>query len=421
MIYAVIGLQWGDEGKGKVVDLLADNKKINYVVRFNGGSNAGHTVKLGNEVYRFHLLPSGILHEDVINIIGSGVVVDPGVLIHELDSLKNIKPNLRISERANLIMPYHKLIDAQEGGKIGTTGKGIGPAYMSKVGRYGIRFCDIITEDNNVDEDGFRLKLNAILERENQILEKIYGIGSLSLDEVFEEYIGYAERLKGYVADTYELLYKAKKRGDSILLEGAQGVMLDIDFGTYPYVTSSNTNTNGIHSGTGVRLNPDKVIGVMKAYTTRVGKGPLPTELEDKCSEEIRRKGNEYGTTTGRPRRCGPLDLVALRFAIQVSEPDELCITKLDVLDGFETIRYCDAYDINGKKYEKIPSRTHLLDKCKPIYKEIPGWQCDTTGIKRWNNLPINAKRYIEKLEECLEVPITMISVGPSREQIIYK
>ncbi|MDI6806884.1 MAG: adenylosuccinate synthase [Candidatus Aenigmarchaeota archaeon] len=436
-IYAIIGGQWGDEGKGKIVDLIthlyADNeeKKIKYVARYAGGNNAGHTVQVGDDTYRFHLLPSGILHEDVINIIGDGVVIDPRVLVEEIEGLSSRGyrcDNLKISEKANLIMPYHIILDTIEGGKVGTTGRGIGPAYTDKIARHGIRIGDVVDENNELDEQTFRRKLEEILPMKYKFLSNVYGselekhgIKLPKLEDILKEYLFHVDKFKDKVTDTSSLLCKAKENGDNILIEGAQGTMLDIDQGTYPYVTSSNPSLGGIFTGTGVSLVPDKVIGVCKAYATRVGGGVFPTELKDEIGEKIRERGCEYGTTTGRPRRCGWLDVVALKYATRVNGFNEIAMMKLDVLSEFSTIKLCTKYEYNNGKIDYFPSRLSVLEKCRPLYEEFPGWQEDISSVRNYGDLPENAKGYVYEVEKFVGVPISVISVGARREQTIIR
>lgn len=414
--YAVIGGQWGDEGKGKIVDWLAENEKVKYVVRFNGGNNAGHTVWVGSDEYKFHLLPSGILHPEIVNVIGNGVVIDPSVLVGELDSIESRghKVNLRISESANLIMPYHRVLDGIEGGKIGTTGRGIGPCYEDKVARRGITVHDLMN-------DGvFREKLLKNMEMKNQILTKIYDQKPLSTDEIFDSYSALSERFRQYVCDVSLILYEAKCKDENILFEGAQGTMLDVDHGTKPYTTSSNPTIGGIFTGTGIRPNLDTVLGVMKAYTTRVGGGPFPTELNDETGKKIQEIGKEVGTTTGRNRRCGWLDTVIGRYASRINGFDELAITKLDVLGFLPVIKVCTAYNYNNKEIKEISSGINL-EECSPVYEEWPGWREDISNIRNYRDLPENTKRYLSRIEELTETPVSIISVGPEREQTILK
>lgn len=414
--YAIIGTQWGDEGKGKVVDWFAENRGIKYVVRFNGGNNAGHTVCVGDEEYKFHLLPSGVLHPNIINIIGNGVVIDPNVLVEELDGLESrgCEVNLRVSEAAHLIMHYHRIIDGIEGGSIGTTGRGIGPAYEDKIGRRGIRVYDLM------DKEIFRKKLSGILERKNQILTRLYNKSPLQTDEILEEYLSLFERFRQRVCDTSILLHGAQAKDENIVFEGAQGTMLDVDHGTSPFTTSSNTTVGGIDTGTGITAVLDRVVGVVKAYTTRVGGGPLPTELKDETGERMQQKGKEVGTTTGRTRRCGWLDTVIVRHASRVNGLDEIAVTKLDVLDTFDTLRICTAYISDNGTTKEFHSGLNF-ERCSPVYEELPGWLKDISNVRSYEGLPDNAKRYLSRIEELTGLPIGIVSIGPGRERTIVK
>ena len=419
---AIVGSQWGDEGKGRIVDLISNN--VNMVVRFQGGNNAGHTVVKGNDKFKLHLTPSGILYPDVICVIGNGVVLNPEVLISELDELegKGIKTdNLRISCNAHLVMPYHIVMDkAAENrlgkSRIGTTHKGIGPVYADKALRRGIRVQDL--QDLKI----FRTKLDASLKLNNAILEKIYGLEPLDPDEVFSRYKKYAKRIGKYIVDTTFLISKALEENKRVLFEGAQGTMLDIDHGTYPYVTSSSTIAGGICVGAGVgpcRL--DEIIGVVKAYTTRVGSGPFPTEEEGSYGKYLREKGKEYGTTTGRARRCGWLDTVILKYSSMLNSFDSIALTKLDVLSGLKKIKICTGYKYNGRVYKNMPGHQTILHKCEPVYEEFKGWNEDISKIKEFDDLPVQAKDYIKKIEKILKVPVSMISVGAERSRVIIK
>jgi adenylosuccinate synthase len=420
---AVIGMQFGDEGKGKVVDYLLYRDPYEYVVRYNGGPNAGHTVNVNNNIYIFHHLPSGVLHKYVENIIASGVVIDPETLFFELYEIgrENIRPKLKIDYRANLILPYHKILDAEKNKKIGTTKRGIGPAYESKIGREGLRIGEVFDEKGNVDEEFLHLYL------ENFVRERLEPFGleaDKNIEEIEDALKKYLTQLHEYLADTRKILYSEIRNGKNILFEGAQGILLDIDWGTYPYVTSSSTGVNGIYSGTGVNPYLDNVVGVIKAYTTRVGEGPFPSEFKDEYKELenfLRTKGYEYGSTTGRPRRCGALDLVALKYAKELVEPDMLFVTKLDVLSGLDKIPYCVEYEIDGERTSEFPSKLRELQKAKPIFEFADGWKGNISQTKKWANLPKNAKRYIRIIEETLQVPVKFISVGPSRDQTIKK
>ncbi|MBF2065036.1 MAG: adenylosuccinate synthase [Calothrix sp. C42_A2020_038] len=416
----VIGAQWGDEGKGKITDLLS--RSANVVVRYQGGVNAGHTIVVKGQTFKLHLIPSGILYPDTECIIGSGTVIDPKVLIAELDQLENLgiqTTNLLISETAHVTMPYHRLIDMaseeQRGDhKIGTTGRGIGPTYADKSERTGIRMLDLM------DPQGLREQLSWTINYKNVILEKLYNIKPLDPEEVITEYLGYAERLRQYVVDTSLKIYDAIRLRRNILFEGAQGTLLDLDHGTYPFVTSSNPVAGGACVGTG--LGPtmiDRVIGVAKAYTTRVGEGPFPTELDDQMGELLCARGAEFGTTTGRKRRCGWFDAVIGRYAVRINGLDCLAITKLDVLDELDEIKVCVAYEINGERSEHFPTSARKFARCRPIYKTLPGWNCSTSDCRSWEELPKQAQDYLKFLAELMEVPIAIVSLGASRDQTI--
>ncbi len=421
-LVAVIGGQWGDEGKGKIVDLLAE--KANVVARFSGGSNAGHTVCNAYGVFRLHLIPSGIFYPHTLCLIGNGVVVSPTVLLEELQQLreKGIDTSrLFISSRAHVVMPYHLLLDQLEEeakGKeaIGTTRSGVGPAYMDKAARVGIRVGELLNREE------LHHRLTIALEQKNTILTRVYGASPLSLDEIYEQYCRYGELLAGFIRDTGPLVKQALERGDVVMLEGAQGALLDIDFGTYPYVTSSSPVTAGAFVGMG--LSPfecklDCNLGVLKAYTTRVGGGPMPTELHDEIGELIRETGQEYGATTGRPRRCGWFDAVAARFGAQLNGFSAVALTRLDVLDNLATIRICTGYRVNDEAVDQFPSSAMVLEKCQPVYEDLPGWQCSTTEARRPEDLPMAARSYVERLEKLIECPVNIISVGPGREQTV--
>jgi len=419
-VLAVVGAQWGDEGKGKIVDLIAE--KVKAVIRFSGGDNAGHTVINPYGEFRLHLLPSGIFHPHVVCIIGNGVVINPAVLLAEFDELKKHgvnTSNLVISDRAHLIMPYHVLLDRLEEGKrgkeaIGTTGKGIGPAFADKVARLGIRTCDLM------DRTAFRSRLSSVMDFKNSLLTNVYGASPLSLEEIYEQYCSYAERLAPFIRDTWPVVQELLSRKDSILLEGAQGAMLDPDFGTYPFVTSSSPLAAGASIGSGINLQKlNRIVGVYKAYTTRVGGGPMPTELKDETGNLIRERAHEYGATTGRPRRCGWFDAVAGRFSAQVNGFTDMALTRLDVLDALPSIKICTAYKFHGKTISHFPSSTAILDKCKPVYEEMPGWQTPISDIRDPEQLPRHARRYIARLEQLVSCRASIISVGPEREQAI--
>lgn len=419
-VIAVIGAQWGDEGKGKIVDELSMHAQ--YVVRYQGGSNAGHRVVYDKGEFAFRLVPSGILYPNTTCIIGNGVVVDPKGLIAEMDELKHLGvdiSHLYISERAHVVMPYHFLLDrleeqARGADKIDSTQRGIGPAYVDKHARIGIRMADLL------DVDTFRAKLSNILQQKNRMITQIYGQPPLSLEEIHGEYFGYGLQLRPHITDTQSMLHEAVFERKTILLEGAQGALLDIDFGTYPYVTSSSTMAANAAGGAG--LSPrsiDRVIGVYKAYITRVGSGPMPTELFDANGNTLRDRGHEYGTNTGRERRCGWFDAVAGRFVAQLNGLDAAVVTKLDVLDTFPSIKICTAYQLHGKIVHSLPASMSDLAACEPVYEEVEGWQCDTTSICTYDGLPMAAKQYLKRLEELLETPIAMISVSPQRGKTI--
>ncbi|MBI4564349.1 MAG: adenylosuccinate synthase [Planctomycetes bacterium] len=418
----VVGVQWGDEGKGKIVDLLS--AKADVVVRFQGGGNAGHTVVVGGEKFVLHLVPSGILHRGSTSVIANGVVVDPVQLVEEIEHLRgrgvNVGRNLLVSERAHVVMPYHKLQDELSEGngerKLGTTRRGIGPCYADKAARKGIRIADLYKPDR------FRQGLAALVEEKNRVLGALYGAPPLEAEKIFNDYRGYAEKIRPFVGDALEFVNAAIDRGKRVLFEGAQGSLLDIDFGTYPYVTSSNSDACGIPAGAGVP--PKKVrqiLGVAKAYCTRVGEGPFPTELNDDIGERLRSAGREYGSTTGRPRRCGWFDAVTSRHAVMINGIDGLVITKLDVLDTFDRIRVCMAYRLDGRRVGKVPVDSQDLARCVPVYETFPGWNADTSQAKSFSDLPRAARRYLTFLERTLGVPVVMISVGTDREKTIRR
>ena len=414
---AIIGAQWGDEGKGKVIDIYSKN--ADYIARYQGGNNAGHTVVIGKDSFVLHLIPSGILHKGKICVIGNGVVVDPKALLEEIQMLESkgiqIESRLFISRDAHVIFPYHKKLDELREAKkkkIGTTKKGIGPCYADKVARLGIRFVDLLNDEI------FREKLQSNLDEKNAILSKIYNAEGFSFDDLYKEYTDYAKQLKKYICDTAVMLNTAIKGKKRILFEGAQGTLLDVDHGTYPYVTSSNSTAGGAATGTGVGPTKiDKVIGVVKAYTTRVGEGPFPTEFKKDLMDKIREKGREFGATTGRPRRCGWFDSVVVRHAVMVNGIDEIVVTKLDVLDCLDSLKVCTAYRFEGKLYKDFPSDSKVLSSCEPIYEELPGWKTDTTGITSYSGLPKNAKNYLKKMQKILDTKIVLISVGSDRNQ----
>lgn len=413
----MIGTQWGDEGKGKVVDFLCED--ADYVVRFQGGSNAGHTIKVGDEKYKFHLLPSGVVRGKTC-VIGNGVVVDPEVFLKEIDSLRKRgrEPRVMVSDRANVIMPYHRILDGAEESylgkkRIGTTKRGIGPCYSDKMARKGIRVGDLL------DEELLRDKLESILPIKEKLAE-IYGVRfDFDMDELVEKYTEYGRKMEPYITDTIAELSKAVREGKNILLEGAQGVMLDIDFGTYPYTTSSNTISGGACTGSGIPPKCiDEVIGVVKAYTTRVGMGPLPTELKDEIGKHLQERGGEFGTTTGRARRCGWLDLVVLKYSVTVSGVDKIALTKLDVLDGLREVKVCVGYEYDGRMMDTVPSNIKILENVKPVYEKLNGWK-SVSGAKAFGDLPKEAKKYIKFIEDFLDTDVFLISTGAEREKTI--
>ena len=419
---AVIGAQWGDEGKGKIVDLFAEHADV--VVRFQGGNNAGHTLVVNGEKTVLHLIPSGALHANKVCVIGNGVVVDPEVLLEEFDNLKErgylLDDSLfRISEEAHLIMPYHKAIDqARERlrgkGKIGTTGRGIGPAYEDKVARIGIRFIDLL------EQETFRDKLKSNLKEKNIYLKAILKEKTLDFSEIHETYCSYRERLKRYVTNTGIYLERAIKDNKRVLFEGAQGTLLDVDHGTYPYVTSSNTVIGEACTGTGV--GPQyihQIVGITKAYTTRVGSGPFPTELKGPEGEKLMQEGDEYGATTGRPRRCGWLDAVGVRHGVRVNGMTGLALTKLDVLTGFKKIKICTAYRSDGDLYHEFPASLRVMEKAQPVLEEMDGWDEPLSGARKLADLPLNAQKYMRRIEEICGIELVLASVGPGREQTI--
>jgi adenylosuccinate synthase len=421
-VVAIIGAQWGDEGKGKVVDLLA--QQAGMVVRFSGGDNAGHSVANPYGEFKLHLVPSGIFSPRVVCIIGNGVVINPGVLIDEIEQLnkRGVETSrLFISDRAHLIMPYHILLDGLEeealGGKaIGTTRKGVGPAFTDKAARLGIRTGDLL------DKEALLERLRPILDYKNIILTRIYGVSPLSLDEVYAQYCQYAERLAPYIRETTTMMEEALSRGELVLLEGAQGTLLDPDFGTYPYTTSSSPLAGGGCLGAG--LSPtriDRILGVFKAYCTRVGSGPMPTELKDETGDLIRERAHEYGTTTGRPRRCGWFDAVAARFSTRINGFTTAAVTRLDILDIMPRLKICVGYELDGQMIDYFPGNVATLARCKPIYEELPGWQVPVSDIRDYDQLPLQARQYISRLEELIGCPVSLVCVGPERERAIQK
>lgn len=420
----IVGMQWGDEGKGKIVDLLTEYADV--VVRFQGGNNAGHTVVVGQETIVLHLIPSGALYPDKTCVIGNGVVVDPQVLLQEIDELRKRghfldDRQLLISEDAHLIMPYHRRIDvARERmkgeGKIGTTGRGIGPAYEDKAAREGIRFGDLL------DDQIFRGKLETILSAKNHYLDTCLKDRGFDLEAMFREYKGYGERLKKFAGNISFFIDREIKQGRQILFEGAQGTHLDVDHGTYPFVTSSNTVAGGACTGAGV--GPTKiteVIGVSKAYTTRVGEGPFPTELKDAVGEKIRERGREFGATTGRPRRCGWLDIPLLKDSIRLNGLTGIALTKMDVLGEFDTVRICTAYQHRGRRIEEVPSQIQALKECEPVYEDHPGWKAELRHVRSFQDLPPKAQDYVRRIEELTETEVALVSVGEKRAETILR
>ncbi len=421
-VLAVVGAQWGDEAKGKIVDMLAE--KVRLVVRYSGGDNAGHTVINKHGEFVLHIIPAGIFYSHVTCIIGNGMAVNPAVLLKEIDNLKQkgaFFGRLFISDRVNLIMPYHILLDGAEedalGGKaIGTTRKGIGPAFADKIARLGIRAGDIL------DRDSFKIRLKSVLERKNAIISRVYGLKELSLDEILEQYCSYGEQLRPYIRETTSILDEAISRNEPVMLEGAQGTMLDPDFGTYPFGTSSSPLAGGACLGAGISpVKINNVLAVFKAYCTRVGGGPMPTELKNAVGEELRQRGHEYGATTGRSRRCGWFDGVVAGYSSRINGYTGMAVTRLDILDSFPKIKICVAYKVDGKTLTELPSSNYVLEKCEPVYEEMKGWMTPTSSIRRYSALPLPARRYIKRLEEICRCPARIISVGPERDQTIIR
>ncbi len=422
----IIGAQWGDEGKGKVVDLLAPEMDI--VARYQGGANAGHTIQWTTadgteETFVLHLIPSGIFHEGTVCVVGNGVVIDPVAFLEEVRAVEargfSVAGRLKVSHTAHLIMPYHKALDraqerVAEQDAIGTTGRGIGPAYVDKVARAGIRVVDLL------DPDALRTTLTAAIEDKNDVLARIYGDDRLDVDAIVDEYIAFDNLIDPYVTDTAAYLHDALAAGKRILAEGAQGVLLDVDHGTYPFVTSSSPTAGGACTGLGIPPTAvDRVVGIVKAYSTRVGNGPFPTELLDETGERLRSVGQEFGATTGRPRRCGWLDLVALRYATRLNGFTELAITKLDVMTGLDEIRVCTAYEIDGKRTDRFPPDARLLERARPVYETLPGFTADLSTARSMADLPAEARAYLGYISERLGVPISIVGTGPGREQTI--
>jgi adenylosuccinate synthase len=419
-VQIIVGAQWGDEGKGKIVDHLSD--RVDIVARYQGGANAGHTVVIGEREHVLHLIPAGIFHPHVTCVIGNGVVIDPIALMDEIAQLHELSINIRgrllISHNAHLIMPYHKLLDTireQTSEKIGTTGRGIGPAYIDKFMRVGIRIVDLL------DRDTFVTKLKRNIREKNQILRKIYGNPELSVEAIVNEYEEFDKKIDEYVTDTSFFLWEALAAGKRILAEGAQGALLDVDHGTYPFVTSSNPTSGGACTGLGIPPTAvTSILGVVKAYSTRVGNGPFPTELADATGERLRITGGEYGATTGRPRRCGWLDAVSLRYSVRVNGIQEIAVTKLDVLDGFSEIPVCTGYRLDGKMLATFPSDVRTLERISPVYEVLPGWQATTSGATAAEELPENARRYVDAIGSLTRTRVRMVSVGARRDQTIF-
>jgi adenylosuccinate synthase len=416
----IVGAQWGDEGKGKIIDILS--QKSDYIVRYQGGSNAGHTVVANGKEFIFHLIPSGILHKNNVCVIGNGVVIDPQVLIKEINGLKakglNIDDRLKISQTAHVIFPYHRILDRlrekKRKHKIGTTGRGIGPCYMDKIARCGIRMADLL------NKDVFAEKLRDNLKEKNEVFKKVYRHPGFSFSQIYNQYLKYAHVLSRYICNTTTLLTEAINKKKSLLFEGAQGTFLDIDFGTYPYVTSSSATAGGACIGSGIPpVRIDRVVGVVKAYTTRVGEGPFPSEFSPSFAEFIRQKGKEFGATTGRARRCGWFDAVMATEAVLVNGISELAVMKLDVLDNLKKIKICVGYKYKGKTFTHLPHIPGVLDAARCVYKEYPGWQGPLNRIKTYARLPQNAKRYLREIEALLKVKISLVSVGSRREETI--
>lgn len=418
----VIGGQWGDEGKGRIVDLLARNAQV--VARYSAGNNAGHTVINERGEFALRLVPAGIFYGDKACVIGNGCAVDPAVLLQEIETLEArgiSTERLHLSDRAHVIMPWHPLIDQADerlrgAQAIGTTGRGVGPAFVDKVGRAGIRIADL------VDAVAFKERLRVLLEYKNRVLERLYGLPPLSFDEVYTRYREYGERLAPYVTDTALLVQAALDRGEEVLLEGAQGALLDLDFGTYEFVTSSVPSSTAAGAALGVGIGPHeirRVVGVYKAYTTRVGNGPMPTELFDEEGERLRQRGWEYGTVTGRPRRCGWFDAVAARYTARLNGVTSAVVSRLDILDTFPTVRICTAYRVDGAELTAFPASSTVLARCTPVYEDWPGWMQPTSEVRRFEDLPPAAQAYVRRIGELLGCPVDIISVGPAREQAI--
>jgi adenylosuccinate synthase len=417
----IVGAQWGDEGKGKIVDLISD--EIDIVARYQGGANAGHTVVIGDKEYVLHLIPSGIFHKHVSCVIGNGVVIDPMALMDEIAMIKSfnikIEGRLFISHNAHLIMPYHKQLDQireQGANKIGTTGRGIGPAYIDKYMRVGIRVVDLL------DRKVLRDKLKSNIEEKNQLLSKVYGSAEIDVDKIINEYEEFDKKIDPYVTDTSAFLNSALRKKKKILAEGAQGALLDVDHGTYPFVTSSNPTSGGACTGLGIPPTAvNNIIGIVKAYSTRVGNGPFPTECNDDTGERLRSIGHEFGATTGRPRRCGWLDMVSLKYSLEVNGIKEIALTKLDVLDEFDEINICTGYDADSRLLKSFPTDIQTLDRVRPVYRSYRGWKEKISDIKKYKKLPEPARKYIEAIEKMSGVPVSIVSVGARRDQTIQR
>ena len=419
-VKVIVGAQWGDEGKGKVVDMLAQQSDV--VARYQGGANAGHTIIVGDRKYVLHLIPSGILHEHVSCVIGNGVVIDPEALMDEIRLLESfgisIAGRLKISHKAHLIMPYHKLLDQlqESDQKIGTTGRGIGPAYIDKYNRTGIRIVDLL------DRDLLTQKLRRSIELKNQTFRRVYDAPELDVEKTIAEYVEFDRRIDGFITDTTSYLNEAWRSGSRILAEGAQGALLDIDHGTYPFVTSSSPTSGGACTGLGLPPTAiTNITGIAKAYCTRVGNGPFPTELEDEIGEKLRRIGSEFGATTGRPRRCGWLDLFALKYSAMINGITDIVLTKLDVLNEFDELKVCTGYELDGRPVKYFPSDCSTLDKVTPIYKTLPGWNQSLAGIEHFEDLPERTRSYVEFIEEFVGARVAYLGIGPEREQVVVR
>lgn len=418
-VQIVVGAQWGDEGKGKVVDLLSEHADI--VARYQGGANAGHTVCIGDRTYVLHLIPSGIFHPHITCVIGNGVVIDPAALLSEIDQLRqagiDIRGRLLVSHNAHLIMPYHKMLDVireKTADRIGTTGRGIGPAYIDKFMRCGIRIVDLL------DRDVLARKLKANIEEKNRILSRVYGETTLNVDDIIAEYQEFDKKIDEYITDTSLYLNNALRQNKRIIAEGAQGALLDVDHGTYPFVTSSNPTAGGACTGLGIPPTAvDSIIGIVKAYCTRVGNGPFPTELNDETGERLRARGNEYGATTGRPRRCGWFDAFALKYTAAINGITRIVVTKLDVLDDFDRINVCVGYELNGKRLRSFPTDVETLERVRPVYETFSGWNAPISSARTFDDLPAAARVYLQQLARFTETSLWMVSVGPRRDQTL--